>query len=949
MELPLGKKLEVILMSNNDSLASSPWAAFSGPNLGYVMDMYDLYLTNPEEVDQDLVALFKQYGAPSVNTSNSTATSTVDAGNIEKVLAAVQYAEAIREIGHLAADLYPLNNQPKDFSRIEANAYGLTDADLINMPASILLKDVPASVHNALDAINYLKSIYTEKIAYEFSQVVNKEEKNWIQSKVENGALKTNLSADEKKEILNMLNKVEGFEQFLHKTFVGVKRFSIEGVDSLVVLIDELIRRSENRGTKDVVIGMAHRGRLNVLTHNVHKPYQMMLADFAHVPSELFLPKDGSLEATRGWSNDVKYHLGATYKAPNGSTIKMAYNPSHLEVVSPVVTGQARAAQDATEKPGLPEQDKSKSLAILVHGDAAFAGQGIVTETLNYSRTLEFNTGGSVHIIANNMIGFTTERQDSRSTVYASDPAKGYEVPVIHVNADAPEAVVQVARFAVEYRAMFGKDIVIDLIGYRRYGHNEMDEPMITNPTMYNIVHNHETVRALYGKQLVSENIVTEEDVTKLQKDIKDELQTALDYVKEVGKGHETSLEMPEAVKNGAPKDIATAVEKERLEKMNEELLTFPEEFHVFKKLGKILNRRRDPFQGKGKIDWGHAETLAFGTILQEGTPVRISGQDVQRGTFSQRHLVLHDEQNGNEYVPLHHISGSQASFAPINSPLSEAAMVAYEYGYNLENEKALAIWEAQYGDFANMAQVMFDNFISSTRSKWGVKSGVVISLPHSAEGQGAEHTSARLERFLQSSAENNWTVVMLSSAANYFHLLRRQAKTLGTDAVRPLIMMSPKSLLRNQLVGADVEELTNGEYRPVIEHNTTGPDAEKVKKIVFASGKMAIDLAEKIGSGEGYEHLHLVRVEQLYPFPEEEIAEILAKFPKVKTLAWTQEEPKNMGSWSFADPYMRELAGKGQKVVYVGRDAHSSPAEGDADSYKEAQAKVIDEALSSK
>ena len=931
-------------MSNNVSLASSPWSAFSGPNLGYVMDMYDLYLTSPEEVDADLVALFEQYGAPVVESVENT--TAVEPGNIAKILAAVQYADGIRAHGHLAADIYPLNNQQKDTKRIEAATYGLTDQDLVNIPASVLLNEIPVNVHNGLDAINYLKSIYTSKIAYEFNQVVGNDERKWIQSKIESGLLNGKLSNEDKKEVLSMLNKVEGFEQFLHKTFVGVKRFSIEGVDALVVLIEEIIKGSEVKGAKDIMIGMAHRGRLNVLTHNVHKPYQMMLADFAHVPSELFVPKDGSLEVTKGWSNDAKYHLGATYKAPNGTTIKLAYNPSHLEVVSPIVTGQARAAQDNTSKPGLPEQDSSKALAILVHGDAAFAGQGVVTETLNYSRTKGFNTGGSVHIIANNMIGFTTELFDSRSTVYSSDPAKGYEVPVIHVNADSPEAVVQVARFAVEYRAKFGKDILIDLIGYRRYGHNEMDEPMITNPETYNIVHNHDTVRALYGKQLVTEGVVTEEEVTKLQKDIKAELQDALDYVKEVGKGQATSHEMPDAVKNGFPEGIETAVERERLEKMNEELLAFPEDFNVFKKLSKILNRRRDPFQGKGKIDWGHAETLAFGTIIQDGNPVRLTGQDAQRGTFSQRHLVLHDEQNGKEIVPLHNISGSHASFAAINSPLSEAAIVGYEYGYNLENENALAIWEAQYGDFANMAQVMFDNFISGTRSKWGVKSGVVLSLPHSAEGQGSEHTSGRLERFLQLSAENNWTVVMLSSAANYFHLLRHQAAVLGTESVRPLVMMSPKSLLRNQIVAADVEELTTGHYRTVIEHPTTGKTAKKVEKVVFASGKMAIDIAEKIGEGEGYEHLHLVRVEQLYPFPKEEIAEILAKFPNVKTLAWAQEEPKNMGSWFFADPFLRELATDAQEVVYVGRPEHSSPAEGDADSYKAAQIAVIDQAV---
>ncbi|MEK4761044.1 2-oxoglutarate dehydrogenase E1 component [Viridibacillus sp. FSL E2-0187] len=930
-------------MSNNVSPVSSPWAAFSGPNLGYVMEMYDLYLTSPEEVDPELVSLFEQYGAP-VQTSEVSNVSNVEPGNFAKVLAAVQYADAIRVYGHLGADLYPLKDHPRDTTRIEAKTYGLSDQDLIEIPASLLLKDIPASVNNGLDAINYLKAIYTSKVAVEIAHVVNSEERVWLQSKIESGVFNAGLSNDERKAVLNQLTKVEGFEKFIHKTFVGQKRFSIEGLDALVVLMDEIVHRSEDKGVKNVMIGMAHRGRLNVLTHVLHKPYDMMFADFAHVPNELFIPKDGSLEVTKGWFGDVKYHMGATYNSKKGTTIKLAYNPSHLEVVSPVVTGQARAAQDNTSKAGAPTQDAKSALAILVHGDAAFAGQGVVTETMNYSRTKGFNTGGSVHIIANNMIGFTTEHYDSRSTVYSSDPAKGYEIPILHVNADDPEAVVQVARFAVEYREQFGKDILVDLVGYRRYGHNEMDEPMITNPTMYTGVHGHDTVRALYGKALADQGIITAEEVATLDADTQKEMQAAYDHVKEVGDGQHVENEMPEAVKNGYD-IVETGVERERLEKMNKELLTWPQDFNVFKKLGKILSRREDAFVGKGKIDWGHAETLAFGTITQEGNSIRLTGQDAQRGTFAHRHLVLHDEKTGAELTPLHHISGADSSFVVYNSPLSEAAIVGYEYGYNLENEKNLTIWEAQYGDFANMAQVMFDNFISASRSKWGQKSGLVMLLPHAAEGQGSEHTSARLERFLQLAGENNWTVANLSSAANYFHLLRRQAKMLGTEAIRPLVLVSPKSLLRNQIVAADVEELTTGHFETVIEHPTTGSAAKKVERILFASGKVAIDIAEKVGDGKDFDHVHLVRVEQLYPFPSEKIAAIIKRFPNAKELAWVQEEPQNMGSWTFADPYMREVA-EDKDVRYIGRIVRSSPAEGDADSYKAEQARIIEEAV---
>ena len=624
--------------------------------------------------------------------------------------------------------------------------------------------------------------------------------------------------------------------------------------------------------------------------------------------------------------------------------VKLAYNPSHLEVVSPVVTGQVRAAQETTDEAGLPKQDPSTAFAVLVHGDAAFPGQGVVTEVLNYSRVPGYQTGGSIHIIANNMIGFTTEHYDSRSTLYSSDPAKGYEVPVVHVNADEPEEVIRVAKLAFAYRQKFNKDIVIDLIGYRRYGHNEMDEPMVTNPEMYKLVHKHPTVRELYGKNLSSESLVSEDEVKKLDEDTFAEMQAAYDRVKELPESKAHEIVIPEAVLNGMP-EHESGVEEDRLRKINEELLTWPEDFTPFKKLARILKRREEPFNGKGKIDWGHAETLAFSTILQDGQSIRLTGQDAERGTFSHRHLVLHDETNGKELMPIHHISGSSSSFVVHNSPLTEAAILGYEFGYNLEDPNTLTIWEAQYGDFANMAQVMFDNFISAARAKWGLKSGLVMLLPHAAEGQGPEHTSARVERYLQLAAENNWTVANLSSAANYFHILRRQAAMLENEAIRPLIIVSPKSLLRHPKVGADVAELTSGKFETVIEEPNLGKNADSVTKIVFASGKLAIDLADKIDSGEGYDHLHIVRVEQLYPFPQEKIAAIIARYPNVKKLVWAQEEPQNQGSWHFALPYLLEL-GKGLDISYSGRTHRSSPAEGDGEAYKVEQARIIEEAV---
>ena len=936
-------------MSNNFAAPGSPWGSFSGPNLGYVMEQYDLFQNDPDQVDPELAELFRSFGAP-VLPDSVTGTAEAAAGaspaQFGKIVAAAQLADSIRHNGHLAANIFPLKDRELDNSRIVPSAYGLTEADLVSMPASIFFHEqVPEGVSNGLDAINHLTRIYTGKAAYEFTQVINPEERKWLRTYIESGKVRPGLDDSQRHELLDRLTKIEGFEKFIHRTFVGAKRFSIEGLDSLVVLLDELVRSAHEEKMKEVLIGMAHRGRLNVLTHVLNKPYEIMLAQFAGLEEDPFIPKDGSLEVTHGWFGDVKYHMGATYTAPDGLKVKLAYNPSHLEVVNPVVTGQTRAAQEDTGHPGTPEQNEKDAFAVLVHGDAAFAGQGINMETMNYSRTRGFKTGGSIHVIANNRIGFTTEYYDSRSTRYASDPAKGYEVPVIHVNADDPEMVIAIARFAFEYRNKFGKDILIDLVGYRRYGHNEMDEPLVTNPVMYHKVHQHPTVRELYGKELTEKGIVKTEEVEKLDADTFAMLQESYDKVKETAAKETTDNSTPEYIMAGYP-GVETGVSEERLRKMNEELLNYPEDFHVFKKLSRILKRREEPFNGKGKIDWAHAETLAFGSILQDGHPIRLTGQDSQRGTFAHRHLVLHDEKDGKELVPLHHISDANASFVVYNSPLSEPSIVAYEFGYTLENKNALVLWEAQYGDFANMAQMIFDQFISSSASKWGQTSGLVMLLPHGYEGQGPEHSSARLERFLQLAGENNWTVANLSSAANYFHILRRQAQHLGEDISRPLVITSPKSLLRHPLVGADVEDLTSGKFQTVIEQPGLGNDPEKVERIAFASGKMAIDLAEKVKDGEGYEWLHIIRVEQLYPFPSERIAEIIERYPNAKEFVWVQEEPKNMGSWSFAEPFVRELAGD-KPVRYCGRIRRSSPSEGDGKSHKIEQDRIINEALS--
>ncbi|WP_339176490.1 2-oxoglutarate dehydrogenase E1 component [Solibacillus sp. FSL R5-0691] len=933
-------------MSNNVLPAGSPWSAFSGPNLGYVLEQYDLFLQSPEEVEPELVELFQAYGGPVfADGQQPVATAAVTGtGDYKKVLAAVKLAESIREYGHLAADLYPLKNRQLDTSRIEESVFNLTASDLQAIPASVFFANVPAGVTNGKEAIDYLKSVYTDKIGVEVAHLQNPEERAWIEAQVEGGTFKKTLSADEKKAVLERLTRIENFEKFIHKTFVGQKRFSGEGLDTQIILLDEIIKSAEAKGVKNVRIGMAHRGRLNVLTHVLNKPYDMMFSDFAHVSNDLFFPEDGKLEITKGWTGDVKYHMGASYTHDSGLNVKLAYNPSHLEVGNPLVIGSVRAAQDDVSETGVAKHDPSNAFGIILHGDAAFAGQGIVTEGFNFSQTAGFKTGGTVQIIANNMIGFTTELHDSRSSNYSSDPAKGYDIPVIHVNADSPETVAAVGRFVAEYRAKFKKDIVIDLIGYRRYGHNETDDPTVTNPETYKLVAKHEPIRALYGAELAEAGVMSADEVKALDTAIYAEMQAAYDHVKEMAeKDEHVTPNMPEELKIEFP-EIDTKVDAERLAKVNEDLLVFADGFEPQNKLGKILAKRRDAF-ADGKIDWGHAETLAYATITQDGTPVRFTGQDAQRGTFSQRHLVLHDKNNGSEFTPLHHIEGAKASFSVYNSPLTEAGVVGFEYGYNLENQNVLSVWEAQFGDFANMAQVMFDNFISSARAKWGQKSGFVLLLPHGYEGQGPEHSSSRMERFLQLSAENNWFVANCSNAGNYYHLLRRQAALLGTEGVRPLVVVSPKSLLRHPLAAATAEQLANGRFQEVIEQEGLGKNTEAVEKVVLGTGKVMIDLAERVKDGEGLDHLHIVRVEQIYPFPAQQVKDIIARFPNVKEIVWVQEEPKNQGSWTYVLETLYDIA-EGKKVRYVGRPAMSSTSEGDGDSHKAAQAKLVNEAL---
>ncbi|MFC3884861.1 2-oxoglutarate dehydrogenase E1 component [Bacillus songklensis] len=938
----------------------NPWQRFHGHNLGYVMEQYEQYQNNPDAVPGELRAFFDEWGAPSLEESEfgKEASEGVlpvvsNAGNMENAIKAVHLVETIRSYGHLAAKINPLQESVDEAYVLNPEKFGLTEEDLKAIPAKAIWEHAPDGVQTAGEAIKRLKEIHKGSLAYEFDHVHDLEERTWLTKMIETGAIHRSLSKEEQAGLLKRLTEVEGFEQFLHRTFVGQKRFSIEGVDMLVPMLDELIKEGVHDGVHNVMIGMAHRGRLNVLVHVLGKPYGNIFSEFQHSPNKDLFPSEGSRGINNGWTGDVKYHLGGDRSIEESETIHaritLANNPSHLEFVDPVVAGFARAAQEERGKAGYPEQDVSKSFAILIHGDAAFPGQGIVAETLNLGGLKGYQTGGTIHIIANNMVGFTTDSPDSRSTKYASDLAKGYEIPIIHVNADDPQACLAAIDLAYQYRSLFKKDFLIDLVGYRRFGHNEMDDPAVTQPQLYKKIGTHPTVKTLYAKQLQDKGILSAEEIEKINQDVQEKLQTEYEKVSEKGKNdYVEEVEVPELITKGIP-EMDTKVPLDTLRELNSELLKWPEGFNVYPKLKRILERRIHSLEGDGKVEWALAETLAFASILQDGTPIRLTGQDSERGTFAHRHVVLNDAETGEKFSPLHRLPQAKASFAIHNSPLSEAAVVGFEYGYNVFAPETLVLWEAQYGDFANTAQALFDQFVSAGRAKWGQKSSLVLLLPHGYEGQGPEHSSARLERFLQLAAENNWTVANLTSAAQYFHILRRQAAITGTDYAQPLVIMAPKSLLRHPLTASPYTSLSEGSFQLVVEQPQLGKQPEKVERLILTTGKVAIDLAgeiDRVKENQDLDWVHIVRVEQLYPFPMGQIDEILRRYENLKEIVWVQEEPKNMGAWHYLAPTLYDLSADSVKVRYIGRPDRSSPAGGDPNIHKQEQERILREAL---
>ena len=920
-------------------------STFYGPNAGYVLELYERYQRDPQSVDAATRAIFARWTPPAeipTPAAAPTASPTPPALDVTRTVAAARLIRYIRELGHLDARIDPLGSSPPGDLGLHLDIHGVDEAFLATLPASMVRGPLAAESRNALEGVEKLRQAYSGAIGYETDHIHIFEERSWIREAIESRQFFYGFSDHRKRDLLMRLTEVETFERFLHSTFVGQKRFSLEGCDMVVPMLDSIIRNAAAAGTQEVVIGMAHRGRLNVLAHTLGKPYAAILAEFHAANHNEGAAASG--KGTVGWAGDVKYHLGAqrSYRESGieSMPITLAPNPSHLEFVNPVVEGRARAAQEQRDQPGTPRRNGKASLAILLHGDAAFPGQGVVAETLNLSQLQGYHTGGTIHIITNNQIGFTTEPRDSRSTLYASDLAKGFEIPIVHVNADDVAACIAVARMAYAYRELFGKDFVIDLVGYRRWGHNEGDEPAFTQPMMYAQISNHPTVRQIWAEHLIAAGLLSADEAAQMVADVTEKLQQARREA-EI-KPHEDRR--PKPAPAGLARSTRTAVPAETLRTLNAALLNRPSGFTMNSRLERTIERRRTALEQANAIDWGHAEALAFASILADGIPIRITGQDSERGTFSHRHAVLRDTNSGQAYTPLQRLPQANASFAIYNSPLSEAAVLGFEYGYSSHAPNTLVLWEGQFGDFANGAQVIIDQFIISGRAKWGQLPALVLLLPHGYEGQGPEHSSARLERYLQLAADDNIRVANCTSAAQYFHLLRRQAALLTTDP-RPLIVMSPKSLLRHPRAGSSLSDLTEGHFQRVIDDPTGPARAADINRLVLCSGKVYVDLQ---GAPEATiaHTVAVARIEELYSFPETELRAIINGYPHLQEVVWLQEEPRNMGAWSYIAPRLRALLPPDLPLLYVGRADAATPAEGSLVEHSIEQARIITQAL---
>lgn len=849
-----------------------------------------------------------------------------------KAIAVIQLIYTYRSKGHLQADINPLRRDPVHNMELELANYGLSmwDLDRTFYCAGLGGKE-KATLR---DIMQILRNTYCGKIGVEYMHVQETEERHWLRERMESTQNNPKLSKDEKRTILRKLNRASAFEEFLHKKFVGQKRFSLEGADSLIPMLHHMLEEGGNEGLREVVLGMAHRGRLNVLVNTMGKSYKKVFAEF-----------EGNIDPSNfHGSGDVKYHLGSvgSHTTASGQTVRLQLlpNPSHLEAVNPVAEGAARARQDLL----VMGEDVGVVLPLLIHGDAAFAGQGVVPETLNMSQLEGYSTGGTIHVIINNQIGFTTLPRDGRSTMYASDVAKMIEAPIFHVNGDEPEAAILAMRLALEYRQKFGKDAVIDLVCYRKHGHNEGDEPAFTQPGLYKEINSHPSVREIYGHELIRKKELSQQEVDTIIKEFDDILEEAFNEAKsapafEVKEEH---MHRPDTLQKNRDTSIDTSYPADKLQDIALKLNTMPTHFDTNPKLLRILAKRHEIVaNNEKKIEWGFAEALALGSLVLDGIDVRLSGQDCERGTFSHRHSVLHGTESLERHIPLNHIAESQGRYMVHNSFLSEYAVLGFEFGYSATRPDAMVIWEAQFGDFSNGAQIIIDQFISSAEAKWGQKSAVVMLLPHGYEGQGPEHSSARLERYLQLCAEDNMQVVNVTTPAQYFHLLRRQALQ---DKKKPLIVMSPKSLLRHPMAVSSTQDLASGQFRPLI-GDESATDPSVIERVVFCSGKVYYDLLKHQQEHE-VRNVAVVRIEQIYPFPDQDVIDTLKYFNHAKSVIWCQEEPKNMGAWSFVAPRIFSELQPGQHLHFVGRAASASPATGSAKVHAVEQERLVSHSL---
>jgi len=915
---------------------SLDWNDFQGVNAGFVLELYEKFRADPQSVDEPTRAFFSTWTPPEPGAEDVQVLASLPATLHPRIVTgAVGLANSIRLYGHLAATIDPLGGRALGDPMLLPETHGVTEAELRAQPASLIGGSIAAGASSAWEVVERLREIYCSTTGYDVAHIFVPDERRWLREAIETGRFRAPADPIDPVALLDRLTDVEVFERFLHRTFPGKTRFSIEGLDMLVPILDEVLSEAAEAGLRQAFVGMAHRGRLNVMAHVMGKPYEQILAEFKDpVQNEL------DLEGVQ-WTGDVKYHLGASRAIGGGKqvdlVVSMPPNPSHLEAINPVIEGMARAAGTDASHPGAPVFNPDAVLPILIHGDAAFAGQGVVAETLNLHRLEGYATGGTIHIIANNQIGFTTDPEDSYSTLYASGLARGFKIPIVHVNADDPEACVAAARLALAYRMTFKRDILIDLVGYRRFGHNEGDEPAFTQPTMYSRIAIHPTARELWARTLASRQSIEVDRAQAMVQERMERLQRkydALDPEKNLVEAP------PEVAAPGTAAQTRTEVPLARLQALNDALLATPAGFAVNRKLERARERRRQAFLSPDErsLDWAAGEDLALASVLEDGIAIRFTGEDVGRGTFSHRHAVLTDPNNGHTFVPLQALPQARASFEIRNSPLSENAAIGFEYGYNIQAPSRLVIWEAQYGDFINGAQLMLDEFVLSARAKWGQEPSLVLLLPHGYEGQGPDHASARPERFLQLAADINMRVANCTTAAQYFHLLRRQAALLERDPL-PLVVLTPKSLLRHPAIASTPRELAEGRWMTVIEDDRARAHAGDVRRLLFATGKVAVDLLINARRAET-QAVAICRVEQLYPLPVSEMLAAIETFPNVEEITWVQEEPENMGAWDFVRPALEELAGN--RLAVLARPRSSSPAEGSAARHAQNQEKLI-------